>query len=145
VGFLLGELAEAVPGEEQRRDYRGFALAALNKSLQKDPYSIIALFRAAEIHKRAGAEAEERIVLERLIATEPNFVKAYLMLAELEEAKSPGKAAEHYRKAITLSLEFENKLLEPGQRELFLIDRQGVRRRLDALERRQIFSNPEGQ
>jgi O-antigen ligase len=145
VGFLLGELAKAVPGEEDRRRYRSFALAALNDSLQKDPYSIIALKRLAEIHRGAGEEAEARVVLERLIATEPNFVRAYLMLAGLEEAKNPGKAADNYRKAIALSLAFENKQLELGQRELFQIDRQGVRRRLDALEGRQIPSNAEGQ
>jgi tetratricopeptide (TPR) repeat protein len=145
VGFLLGEQAKAVPGEEDRRRYRALALAALNDSLQNDPYSIIALKRLADIYRDAGEEAEARVVLERLIATEPNFARAYLMLAELEETSNPGKAAEHYRRAIALSLAFGNKQLEPGQRELFRIDRQGVRRRLDALGMRQIPSNTDGQ
>jgi tetratricopeptide (TPR) repeat protein len=141
VGFLLGKLAEALPGEEERRRSRAFGLAALNESLRKDPHSIVALYRVAEIHRGAGEETEARAVLERCIATEPNFVRAYLMLGGLEEAKSPRKAAGHYRKAIALSLAFENKPLDPGLAELFRMDRQEVQRRLDALEGRQISTN----
>lgn len=144
-GFLLGELAGTAMGEEERRRCQEFALAALNDSLQKDPYSIIALLRIAEIHRRSGEEDKERAVQEKVIAIEPNLVKAYVALAKLEEAKHPAEAAEHYRKAISLSEALRDKPLEPGQRELLRIDRQDVQRRLDAFARGHFPSNVTGQ
>ncbi len=145
VGFLLGELAEGTHAEEPRRSLRGAALAAFRESLRKDPYSIVALMRKAEILRRSGDPKEARAVLERLIAVEPNAAQAYLKLARLEEAENPRKAAELYRKAMTLSLEFEGKPLENWEKDLIRIDRLEAGRRIDALERGHFPSNARGQ
>jgi tetratricopeptide (TPR) repeat protein len=145
VGFLLGELAEAIPAEELRRNLHWAALAAFGESLRKDPYSIVALMRKAEILRRAGNVQEARAVLERLIAVEPNAAQAYLRLAWLEERENPRRAAELYRKAMTLSLEFEGKPLENWEKEILRIDRREIGSRLDALERGHFPSNAGGQ
>jgi tetratricopeptide (TPR) repeat protein len=141
-GFLLGELAEAVPGDAQRRTFRDLALAALDDSLRKDPHSIVALLRTAEIRRRAGETAKERVALERLVAAEPNFAKAYLLLAELEATRDPRKAEGYYRKAIAISCAFEKEPLEPEERELLRIDRPSVTERLEKLERGHLPSGP---
>jgi O-antigen ligase len=145
VGFLLGELAEASPADELRRSLRRAALAAFRESLLKDPYSIVALMRKAEILRRSGNSKDARAVLERLIAVEPNAAQAYLKLAWLEEGENPLKAAELYRKAMTLSLEFEGKPLEIWEKEILRIDLREVGRRIDALERGHFPSNARGQ
>jgi O-antigen ligase len=145
VGFLLGEMAEASPAEELRKGLRGAALAAFRESLRKDPYSIAALMRKAEIFRRSGNSKDARAVLERMIAVEPNAAQAYLVLGRLEEDENPRKAAELYRKAMTLSMEFEGKPLENWEKDLIRIDRREVGRRLDALERGHFPSNAGGQ
>jgi tetratricopeptide (TPR) repeat protein len=145
LGFLLGEFAEAFPTEDLRRTYRGFALAALRESLRKDPYSIVAHVRTAEILRRSGEEGEARSMLARLIAIEPNAAQAYLLLARLEEGLDPRKAAARYRKAIDISLGFAGKPLENWEKEMLRIDRREVERRIDALEKGQFPSHDEGQ
>lgn len=144
-GFLLGELAETVPEGDLRRRYRDFSLSALDESLRKDPYNIIAWMRKAEILRRAGSEAEAREALEHLVAIEPNAVKAYLALARLEEAGNPRKAADLYRRVIALSRELERRPLDMSQREFLRIDLQEVRRRLETLEQGHFVSRPEVQ
>jgi len=144
-GFLLGEFAETVPEEDLRRRYRDFSLSALDESLRKDPYSIIARMRKAEILRRAGREVEAREALERLVAIEPNAVKAYLALARMEKAGNPRKAAELYRKVISLSRELESRPMEVSQREFLRIDLPEVERRVETLERGHFPSRSEGQ
>jgi tetratricopeptide (TPR) repeat protein len=101
--------------------------------------------RKAEILRRAGREAEAREALERLVAIEPNAVKAYLALARLEEAGNSRKAADLYRRAITLSRELEKRHLDPSQREFLRFDLPEVERRLETLERGHFVSPPEVQ
>jgi O-antigen ligase len=145
LGFLLGELAETAPSAEIRRMYRGVALAALGESLRKDPYSIVAHIRTAELLRRSGSEGEARAVLERLIAIEPNAAQAYLHLARLEEAADPRKAAAHYRKAVALSQELSGRALESWEREILRVDGEEIGRRVDALERGQFPAHAGGQ
>ncbi|MBF8258062.1 MAG: conserved membrane protein of unknown function, TPR-like [Actinobacteria bacterium] len=144
-GFLLGELAETVREEDLRRVYREFSLSALDESLRKDPYNIVTWMRKAEILRRAGREAESREALERLVAIEPNAVKAYLALARLEEAGNSRKAADLYRRAIALSHELENRRMDPSQRDFLRFDLPEVQRRLESLERGHFPSGPGGQ
>lgn len=133
-GFLLGELAEATAPGESRNMYRGFALSALGESLRKDPHSIVALIRTAEVFRRNGEPRKARAALERLIASEPNAVRGYLLLAQIEEEEDPAAAAAHYRKAIALSVEFEGKQLEKWEKEMFRVDRREIERRIETIE-----------
>ncbi len=142
-GFLLGELAETVAVEEQRRALRDFSLSALDESLRKNPYGVVALMRRAEVLRRSGKMEEARAALEKVIALEPNAVIAYPMLARLDEAENPERAAERYRMAIARSGEFEGLPLEPWQRELLRVDVREIERRIDALERGH-FPSPAG-
>lgn len=144
-GFLLGELAEAVPDEEQRRGFRDFSLSALDESLRKNPFGVVAGMRKAEVLRRAGRTEEAREVLERMVAIEPNAVIAHLMLARLEESENPGKAAARYRMAIARARELESKPLDPSQREFLRFDRREIERRVETLERGHFPSRSEGQ
>ncbi len=144
-GYLLGELAEAAANRDVRRRFEGFALAALNESLAKDPYSVTALRRKAEILGRIGDPRAARAVLERIVRVEPNAASAYVLLARSEEKEDPREATAHYRKALALSAKFDGEPLEPWQRDLLRIDRRKVESRLDALETRHFSSGSGGQ
>jgi O-antigen ligase/tetratricopeptide (TPR) repeat protein len=142
-GFLLGELAEAVPDEEQRRAFREFSLSALDESLRKNPFGVVAGMRKAEVLRRAGKTEAARDILERTIAIEPNAAIVHLMLARLEEPENPGKAAERYRMAIARSRELERMPLDLSQREFLRFDRTEIERRAETLERGH-FPSPSG-
>ena len=141
-GFLLGELAETISEEDLRRAFREVSLSALNESLMRNPHDIVAQMRKAEILRRAGRDEEARETLERLIAIEPNALKAHLALARMEEAGNPRKAADLYKKAIALARELENGPVEISQREFLRIDLPEAERRLETLEKGLFVSRP---
>lgn len=144
-GFLLNELADAVGDRGPRRLYRGLALSALDASLKKDPYSVTALLRKADILRRGGDVRAARAVLEGIVRIEPNAASVYLVLARSEETEDPRKAAAYYRKALALSAEFDGKPLEPWQQDLLRVDRRRVEARLHSLENGHFGSDTGGQ
>ncbi|MBI5577182.1 MAG: O-antigen ligase family protein [Deltaproteobacteria bacterium] len=133
-GFLMGELSKTFPDGESRRRLLSLSISTLEESLQRNPNDIVAQMRMADVLRISGMEMGARDILEKLIAVEPNAVRAYVMLADVEASAYPGKAAELYRKAIALSMELEGKSLEPSLREFVELDRDAIRQRVEILE-----------
>jgi len=86
------------------RNYRQ-SLAAWENALAVRPDSNDARYNFAQALKAAGHPRDAATELEKMLATNPNEVRAHLVLGNLysEPLADPGKARAHYLKVLELA------------------------------------------
>ena len=90
LGTIYGVLAEQHFSKDQRDLLLNQAAQAYEQAIRADPYSPLSYVALANIRLPQGRVEEAKLWLQRVVGTEPNFLPARALLAELSL-----KAGEH--------------------------------------------------
>jgi Tfp pilus assembly protein PilF len=94
LGTIYGLLAEQNVSKEQQEFLVNQAGQAYEKALRVDPYSPLSYMALANIRSPQGRVNEAKSWLQRAVATEPNFLPARVLLAELSLKAGEREAAQ---------------------------------------------------
>jgi putative inorganic carbon (HCO3(-)) transporter len=133
LGTIYGLLAEQKVSKDQREFLLNQAGQAYEQALHADPYSPLSYMALANIRIPQGRVAEAKSLLQRAVATEPNFLPARVLLAELSFKDGEVESAKSERDAIvTIKQKYGGWVLSNLEREFLDVDLHPLARALES-------------
>jgi O-antigen ligase len=134
LGTIYGLLAEQKVSTDQRDLLLNQAAQAYEQALQADPYSPLSYMALANIRLPQGREDEAKSWLQRAVATEPNFLPARALLADLSLKAGEHEAAQlEFDAIVAIKRKYERWVLGDIERQFLDVDPYSLGRAL-ALE-----------
>lgn len=134
LGTIYGLLAEQKLSKDQRNLLLNQAAQAYEQALHADPYSPLSYMALANIRLPQGRADEAKSWLQRAVATEPNFLPARALLAELTLKAGEHEAAQsEFDAIVAIKRKYEQWVLGDMERQFLDIDPYSLGRAL-ALE-----------
>jgi O-antigen ligase/Tfp pilus assembly protein PilF len=137
LGTIYGVLAEQKLAKDQRDLLLNQAAQAYGHAIQVDPYSPLNYMELANIRLPEGQVEEAKSWLQRAVVTEPNFLPARAILAELSFKAGEHEAAQlEFDAIVAVKRKYEGRVLSDIERQFLSVDLHQLRRAL-ALESKQ--------
>ncbi|HSL02334.1 MAG TPA: O-antigen ligase family protein, partial [Nitrospiraceae bacterium] len=134
LGTIYGVLAEQKLAKDQRDLLLNQAAQAYEHAIQADPYSPLNYMALANIRLPEGRVEEAKSWLQRAVVTEPNFLPARAILAELSlKAGKHEVAQSEFDAIVAIKRQYEGWALNDLERQFLDVDLYPLRRAL-ALE-----------
>jgi O-antigen ligase len=134
LGTIYGVLAEQKLGKAQRDLLLNQAAQAYEQAIQADPYSPLNYMALANIRLSEGRVEEAKSRLQQAVVTEPNFLPARTILAELALKAGERKVTQlEFDTIVMIKKKYEGWALNDLERQFLDIDLYPLRRAL-ALE-----------
>lgn len=134
LGTIYGLLAEQKLSNDQRDLLLNQAAQAYEQALHADPYSPLISMALANIRLPQGRADEAKSWLQRAVATEPNFLPARALLAELTLKAGEHEAAQsEFDAIVAIKRKYERWVLGDMERQFLDVDPYSLGRAL-ALE-----------
>ena len=134
LGTIYSELAEQKLSIDQRDLLLNQAAQAYEQALHVDPYSPLNYMALANIRVPQGRVEEAKSWLQRAVATEPNFLPARTLLAELSLKAGEHEAAQsEFDAIVAVKRKYEQGSLSNIERQFLDVDLSPLGRAL-ALE-----------
>jgi O-antigen ligase len=123
LGTIYGLLAEQKVSKDQRDLLLNQAAQAYEQALQADPYSPMSYMALAKIRLPQGRVDEAKLWLRRAVATEPNFLPARTLLAELSLKAGEHEAAQsEFDAIVAIKMKYEQWVLSDIERQFLDVD-----------------------
>ena len=123
LGTIYGVLAEQKLVKVQRDLLLNQAAQAYEQALQADPYSPLSYLALANIRLPQGRVEEAKSWLQRAVATEPNFLPARALLAELTFKAGEREAAQsEFDAIVAIKRKYEQWALNDVERQFVDVD-----------------------
>lgn len=123
LGTIYGLLAEQKLSKNQRGLLLNQAAQAYEQAIQADPYSPLSYMALANIRLPQGRVGEVKSLLQRAVASEPNFLPARALLAELSLKAGEYKVAQLEFDAIgAIKKKYEGWVLTDVERQFVDVD-----------------------
>jgi tetratricopeptide (TPR) repeat protein len=123
LGTIYGVLAEQKLSKGQRDLLLNQAAEAYEQALQADPYSPLSYMALANIRLPQGRVDEAKSWLQRAVATEPNFLPARALLAELSlKAGKHESAQSEFDAIVAIKRKYERRVLNDIERQFLDVD-----------------------
>ena len=123
LGTIYGLLAEQKLSKDHRNLLLNQAAQAYEQALQADPYSPLSYMALANIRLPQGQVDEAKSWLQRAVATEPNFLPARTLLAELAfKAGEHESAQSEFNAIVAIKQKYERWVLSGIERQFLDVD-----------------------
>ena len=123
LGTIYSELAEQKISIDQRDLLLNKAAQAYEQALHADPYSPLSYMALANIRAPQGRVEEAKSWLQRAVATEPNFLPARMLLAELSlKAGEHDAAQSEFDAIVAVKRKYEQGALSDIERQFLAVD-----------------------
>lgn len=133
LGTIYGLLADQKVSKDQREFLLNQAGQAYEQALHADPYSPFSYMALANIRLPQGRVDEAKSWLQRAVATEPNFLPARVLLAELSFKDGEVEFAKSERDAIvTIKQKYDGWVLSDLERQFLDVDLRPLARVLES-------------
>ena len=137
LGTIYGLLAEQKMSTKQQEFLVNQAEQAYEQALRVDPYSPLSYMALANIRLPQGRVGEAKSWLHRAVATEPNFLPARVLLAELSiKGGEPESAKSEFDTIVAIKRKYNGWALSDLERQFLEVDLNPLTRAL-ALETKQ--------
>lgn len=132
LGTIYGLLADQKVSKDQREFLLNQAGQAYEQAIHADPYSPLSYMALANIRLPQGRVDEAKSWLQRAIATEPNFLPARVLLAELSLKDGEGEFAKSELDAIVaIKQKYDGWVLSDLERQFLDVDLHPLARALE--------------
>lgn len=123
LGTIYSELAEQKLSIDQRDLLLNQAAQAYEQALHADPYSPLSYMALANIRAPQGRVEEAKSWLQRAVATEPNFLPARTLLAELSiKAGEYDAAQSEFDAIVSIKRKYKQGALSDIERQFLDVD-----------------------
>ena len=123
LGTIYGVLADQKLPKEQRDLLLNQAVQAYEQALQADPYSPLSYMALANIRLPQGQVDEAKAWLQRAVATEPSFLPARALLAELSlKADNYESVQSEFDAIVAIKRKYERRVLSDIERQFLDVD-----------------------
>ncbi len=134
LGTIYGVLAEQKVSKDQREFLLNQAGQAYEQAIRVDPYSPLSYLALANIRLPQGRVDEAKSWLQRAVVTEPNFLPARVLLAELSiKGGEPEFAKSEFDAIVAIKRKHDGWVLSDLERQFLAVDLNSLTRAL-ALE-----------
>ncbi|RPH78071.1 MAG: hypothetical protein EHM80_11125 [Nitrospiraceae bacterium] len=131
LGTIYSLLVEQNVSVDQRDLLLNQAAQAYEQALHADPYSPLSYMALANIRLRQGRVEEAKLWLQRAVGTEPNFLPARALLAELSLKDGEHEAAQSEFDAIAaVKRKYDREVLSDIERQFINVDLSRLERAL---------------
>jgi O-antigen ligase/Tfp pilus assembly protein PilF len=123
LGTIYGVLSEQKPAKAQRNLLLNQAAQAYEQAIRADPYSPLNYMALANIRLSEGRVEEAKSRLQRAVVTEPNFLPARAILAELSLKAGEHRVAQsEFDAIVAIKRKYEGWVLNDLEREFLDVD-----------------------
>jgi O-antigen ligase len=123
LGTIYGVLAEQHPSKDQRDLLLNQAVQAYKQAIHADPYSPLSYMALANIRLPQGRVEEAKLWLQRAVGTEPNYLPARAVLAELSLKAGEHEAAQlEFAAIVAVQRKYEREVLSDIERQFITVD-----------------------
>jgi|CXWL01.1.fsa_nt_gi O-antigen ligase len=137
LGTIYGLLAEQKMSKDQREFLLNQAVQAYEQALRADPYSPLSYMALANIRLPQGRIDEAKSWLQRAVATEPNFLPARVLLAELSFKGGERELAKsEFDTIVAIKRKYDGWVLSELEQQFLAVDLNPLTRAL-AVESKQ--------
>jgi tetratricopeptide (TPR) repeat protein len=123
LGTIYGLLAQQSFSQEQHDLLLNQAAQAYEQAIHADPYSPLSYMALANIRLPQGRVEEAKLWLQRAVGTEPNFLPARAVLAELSLKAGEHEAAQsEFAAIVAVQRKYEREVLSDIERQFISVD-----------------------
>lgn len=123
LGTIYGLLAEQHFSKDQRDLLLNQAAQAYGQAVHADPYSPLSYMALANIRLPQGRVEEAKLWLQRAVGTEPNYLPARVVLAELSLKAGEHEAAQsEFAAIVAVQRKYEREVLSDIERQFITVD-----------------------
>ena len=131
LGTIYGLLAEQSFSKDQRNFLLNQAAQAYEQAIHTDPYSPLSYIALANIRLSQGRVEEAKLRLQRAVGTEPNYLPARTLLAELSLKAGEHEAAQsEFDAIVAVKRKYEREVLSDIERQFINVDLSSLGRAL---------------
>jgi len=132
LGTIYGLLAEQSFSKDQRDLLLNQAAQAYDQAIHADPYSPLSYMALANIRLSQGRVEEAKLWLQRAVGTEPNYLPARTLLAELSLKAGEHEAAQsEFDAIVAVKRKYEREVLSDIERQFINVDLSPLGRALN--------------
>ena len=132
LGTIYGLLAEQSFSKDQRDLLLNQAAQAYEQAIHADPYSPLSYMALANIRLSQGRVEEAKLWLQRAVGTEPNYLPARTLLAELSLKAGEHEAAQsEFDAIVAVKRKYEREVLSDIERQFINVDLSPLGRALN--------------
>lgn len=132
LGTIYGLLAEQSFSKDQRNFLLNQAAQAYEQAIHTDPYSPLSYMALANIRLSQGRVEEAKLWLQRAVGTEPNYLPARTLLAELSLKAGEHEAAQsEFDAIVAVKRKYEREVLSDIERQFINVDLSPLGRALN--------------
>jgi O-antigen ligase len=132
LGTIYGLLAEQSFSKDQRDLLLNQAAQAYDQAIHADPYSPLSYMALANIRLSQGRVEEAKLWLQRAVGTEPNYLPARTLLAELSLKAGEHEAAQsEFDAIVAVKRKYEREILSDIERQFINVDLSPLGRALN--------------
>jgi tetratricopeptide (TPR) repeat protein len=132
LGTIYGLLAEQSFSKDQRDLLLNQAAQAYDQAIHADPYSPLSYMALANIRLSQGRVEEAKLRLQRAVGTEPNYLPARTLLAELSLKAGEHEAAQsEFDAIVAVKRKYEREILSDIERQFINVDLSPLGRALN--------------
>jgi O-antigen ligase len=132
LGTIYGLLAEQSVSKDQRDLLLNQAAQAYDQAIHADPYSPLSYMALANIRLSQGWVEEAKLWLQRAVGTEPNYLPARALLAELSLKAGEDEAAQsEFDAIVAVKRKYEREVLSDIERQFINVDLSPLGRALN--------------
>jgi O-antigen ligase len=132
LGTIYGLLAEQSFSKDQRNFLLNQAAQAYEQAIHTDPYSPLSYMALANIRLSQGRVEEAKLRLQRAVGTEPNYLPARTLLAELSLKAGEHEAAQsEFDAIVAVKRKYEREVLSDIERQFINVDLSPLGRALN--------------
>ena len=123
LGTIYGLLAQQSFSQEQHDLLLNQAAQAYEQAIHADPYSPLSYMALANIRLPQGRVEEAKLWLQRAVVTEPNYLPARAVLAELSLKAGEHEAAQsEFAAIVAVQRKYEREVLSDIERQFISVD-----------------------
>ena len=123
LGTIYGLLAQQSFSQEQHDLLLNQAAQAYEQAIHADPYSPLSYMALANIRLPQGRVEEAKLWLQRAVGTEPNYLPARAVLAELSLKAGEHEAAQsEFAAIVAVQRKYEREVLSDIERQFISVD-----------------------
>jgi O-antigen ligase len=123
LGTIYGLLVQQSFSQEQHDLLLNQAARAYEQAIHADPYSPLSYMALANIRLSQGRVEEAKLWLQRAVGTEPNYLPARAVLAELSLKAGEDEAAQsEFAAIVAVQRKYEREVLSDIERQFISVD-----------------------
>ena len=123
MGTIYGLLVQQSFSQEQHDLLLNQAARAYEQAIHADPYSPLSYMALANIRLSQGRVEEAKLWLQRAVGTEPNYLPARAVLAELSLKAGEHEAAQsEFAAIVAVQRKYEREVLSDIERQFISVD-----------------------